>query len=341
MTLAPLALRPIGVLPPSVLQALDRAGIVLDDHAALCALWYPDPASEAWLQGRQHTSTVAFVDHPDQAQKALDEGAVDAFVGSTTRLRERLTLIARVDAQWRSRLEASITGEHRTASELQSTRDLLSRLIDTTPCPVMAVGPAGDILVFNHAAEAVLGYEQDWAQEHLSAEDVYADTADASRILSAIRSSPRRLVRDFQTRLRTRRGEPLQVALNAAEVYAADGLPVATIGVFLDARHQNDLHRRLDATTRHLLDLEDRNQVLSRALGEVHRLNQPLNTSMLTVEMLMLQTPLPDATRERLERIYSHMEMLAASVAELTDRHHRTFRGHRLLDPLTEFDSTG
>ena len=56
---------------------------------------------------------------------------------------------------------------------------------------------------------------------------------------------------------------------------------------------------------------------------------------MLTVEMLMLQEGLPDATLGRLERIYRQMEQLAEMVADLTSRHHRTLSGHRLLNPLT------
>jgi|GEM_PF-4799370 len=334
MSTVPLSVRPIGVLPPAIHSALEQAGVALDDHATLCVIWYPDPTARSWLRGQQQSSAVAFVDHPDRAREALEDGALDALVGTPGQLRERLSLVARVDEQWRGRFEAQLVEEHRTASELQSTRDLLSRIVDTTPCPVMAVGPTGNILVFNHAAESVLGYDRDQAHDQLSVADVYADAADASRILSVIRASPRRLVRDIRTRLRTRRGETLEVSLNAAEVYAADGLPVATVGVFLDHRDHRDLQRRLEATTRQLLDLEADNHSLTRALGEVHLLNQPLNTSMLTVEMLMLQPGLPDPTKARLDRIYRQMEKLAANVAELTAQHHRTFRGHRLLDPL-------
>ncbi len=329
-----LYVRPIGVLPPTVLSALASSGVKLDDHATLCAMWYPDPTARSWLRGQHAPSVVAFVDDADRARAAIEDGALDAIVGTPAQLRERLQVVARVDSRWRDRFENRIADEHRTSSELQSTRDLLSRLIDTTPCPVMAAGPAGDILVFNPVAESVLGYDRDWAHENLRVADVYADENDARRILSEIRATPRRLVHNVRTRLRTRRGETIEVLLNAAEVYSADGLPVATVGVFLDSRRENDLLRRLDASTAQLLAVEAESHAISRSLRDVHHLNQPLNTSMLTVEMLMMQESLHPSTLARLERIYGQMEHLAAMVSELTSRHHRTFRGHRLLDPV-------
>ena len=340
MTVEPLAVRPLDVLSPHILRALSQAGVCLDDHASLCVAEFPSRSSRGWERTQSDLSVVAFVSTPSEARAALDAGAVDAIVGVPDALRSRIELVARVDARWRSRHEAQLADEHRTASELQSTRDLLSRLIDATPCPVMAVGPTGSILVFNHAAEAILGYDRDWANDNLLAADVYADTHDAWRVLSAIRASPTRLVRDLPVRLRTRSGDTIEVQLNAAEVYAADGLPVATIGVFLDSRASIDLRRRLEATTRQLMGLETRNQALASALGRVHFLNQPLNTSMITIEMLTLHPELTEKMRQRLTRVYGQLETMADSVADLTAEHHRTARGHRLLDPIVRPDDS-
>ncbi|HCH61407.1 MAG: hypothetical protein CL927_20215 [Deltaproteobacteria bacterium] len=335
MTPPDMAVRPVGTLPAAVLDALLHAGVRLDPAASLGVVWYEHPAARTCFQRPDLPSVVAFVADDEQEVNALADGAVDALRTSTPALASRLFTIARVDRQWQIRLEAQLSEEHRIESELQSTRDLLSRLIDTTPCPVMAVGPGGDLLVFNRAAEAVLGYEIDWAQQHLKVNDVYVESGDARRILSAIRASPRRMVRGLRTRLRTRRGDTLEVSLNAAEVYGADGLPVATIGVFPDTRSRDDLSRRLDSTATQMLRLEAENAAVSASLAEVHYLNQPLNTSMLTIEMLMLQEGLPSATLARLERIYKQLEKLAEKVSDLTTKHHRTLGGHRLLGAIS------
>ena len=335
MTSRDLAIRPVGDLPEAVLAALHAAGARIDDTATLGVVWYGPPHAPGTVQLLPGDSVVAFVDDDAQIQQAIDDGALDALHVDDPALGARLFTAARVDRQWQARFDARLIKQHRMESELQSTRDLLSRLIETTPCPVMAVAPSGDLLVFNRAAEAVLGYEMDWAHQHLKVDDVYAESGDARRILSAIRASPRRMVRGLRARLRTQRGDTIEVELNAAEVYGADGLPVATIGVFPDTRQQDDLSRRLDSTTDQMLQLEAQNARVSASLGEVHHLNQPLNTSMLTVEMLMLQEGLPEATLGRLERIYRQMEQLAEMVADLTSRHHRTLSGHRLLNPLT------
>lgn len=335
MTPRNLSIRPVGNLPAAVLEALHTAGVKVDANATLGVVWCGHTQAPGTIQLLPSDSVVAFVEDDEQAQQAIDDGALDALRVDDPALGARLSTAARVDRQWQARFDARLIKEHRMESELQSTRDLLSRLIETTPCPVMAVAPTGDLLVFNRAAEAVLGYEMDWAHQHLKVDDVYADSSDARRILSAIRASPRRMVRGLRTRLRTQRGDTMEVLLNAAEVYGADGLPVATIGVFPDTRQQDDLSRRLERTTDQLLHLEAENTRVSTSLGDVHHLNQPLNTSMLTVEMLMLQEGLPAATLGRLERIYQQMEQLAEKVADLTSRHHHTLSGHRLLNPLT------
>ena len=327
MTTPAVAARLVGDFPQPIEAALLAAGICRDGHERLCVVWFPDSEARAWMARTDQATVIAMVRDEAEAQAALAAGAADAIVGTPSELRHRIGVVARLHAQFRRQLDHQLAAEHRTASELQSTRDLLSRLIDTTPCPVMAVSPTGQLLVFNHAAETMLGYEREWAQEHLRAGDVYANADDARRILSAIRASPRRLVRDVHTRLRTRMGETLEVSLNAAEVYAADGLPVATVGVFLDSRQQEELARRLTTTVRQFLQLEEQSNQLAASLADAFRLNQPLSTAMLTLELAMLHHAPDPELRTRLEAVYAQLEALGARVADLTSRSQRSFRG--------------
>jgi len=333
--------RIIGLLPARVQAFVDQSGVVDQPDAPLALVWYADPAARAWLRGQARASAIALVDTAEAAEAAIEDGALDAILGMPDQLASRLRITERVDQRWREWSEASNQDSLRTASELQSTRDLLSRLIDTTPCPVMAVDPLGTVVVFNHAAQHLLGYEAAWARENLNARDIYADPSDARRVLSAIRASQSRLVRDLPMRLRNRSGEVVPIRLSAAEVYAADGLPVATIGVFLDRTDESDLAHRLEATTTQLIELEEHSHRISQSLARVHLLNQPLNTSMMTVEMLGLTHELAPRTQERLDRVYGQLERMARMIAELTSRHHRTPHGHELLAPLVRGDEPG
>jgi len=333
--------RVIGLLPARVQAFLEQSQLVDHPDAPLALVWFADPAARAWLRGQDSVSAVALVDSPAAALTAIDDGALDAIVGMPDQLATRLRITQRVDQRWRDWADASRQDELRTSSELQSTRDLLSRLIDTNPCPVMAVDPLGTVVVFNYAAEVLLGYEGTWARENLNAREIYADPSDASRVLSAIRASPSRLVRDMPMRLRNRAGEVVPIRLNAAEVYAADGLPVATIGVFLDRRGEESLRHRLEATTAQLIELEEHTHRVTASLSRVHLLNQPLNTSMMTVEMLGLTHKLEARTAERLDRVYGQLERMAHMIATLTSRHHRTPHGHQLLPSLMRGDEPG
>ena len=324
----------VGPFPKAALDAIERAGVTSDDRAGLTFVWYPDPTAQAWIRAQPDASVIAFTDRPGDVQAALHDGALDVVVGLPASLADRIAIVARVDGQWRRRHDAHIASELRIASELQSTRDLLSRLIDTTPCPVMAASPTGAVLVFNRTAEEVLGYDSDWVCSNLRVDEIYADRGDAERVLLAIRANPRRIARDLPVRLRTRSGVPIDVRLNASEVYAADGLPVATVGVFLDTRAESELRRRLESTTQQLIDVEQRSHAVNRALSRVHGLNQPLNTSMMTVEMLGMTGQLDERWSQRVERLYGQLERMARLIAELTQDHYRTPRGHQLLDAL-------
>ena len=173
------------------------------------------------------------------------------------------------------------------------------------------------VLVFNRSAEAALGYESDWAKEHMHVTDIYASQADARQVLSALRNSPERMVMGLEIRLRARSGENFPVLLSAAEVSAADGMPLATVGVFEDLRREHALRSRLEQTTEQLIASEKRAVAMEVAGAAAHELNQPLTTVMGCLELLELQTNLDDETKARIERAYTQLERMAEIVRSL------------------------
>ena len=310
-------MKPLRLLPdasPDLRRTVEDAGFVIGiDAGVLVAPW---PAHEPEPGG---PLTVALVDSPERLDAALAAGAVDALVwpDDAAALPGRLSPLTRAAGQMDRRTRALERQSRRAVVELQSTRDLLGRLIDATPNPVMAVDMRGRVLVFNRAAETALGYHAAWARAHMHVTDVYVDASEARRVLNAIRTSPDGLVQQLEARLRARSGEQLPVLLSAAEVYAADGMPIGTVGVFQDRRQELALKERLERTTGQLIESEKRSAHAEVAGAAAHELNQPLTAVMGALEMLELRDDLPADVQQRLGRAFLQLDRMADIVRRL------------------------
>lgn len=311
----------IGQTQPALIHALEAAGFELVPEADLQLLPWDDLEARSSLRqsGQNDVLVIALVTERGDVQGALDSGASDAWIGhdDLDLLRIRAGALLNLHRAWQRRLSAHEQRARRTLSELQSTRDLLGRLIDATPNPVMAADMRGRVLVFNRAAEVALGYESAWAREHMHVTDIYADPTDARRVLSEIRNTPGGLAHHIEIRLRARSGEQIPVVLSTAEVYAADGIPIATVGVFDDQRPEIALKHRLEETTEQLIATEKRAAAMEVAGAAAHELNQPLTAVMGTLELLGLRSDLPDDVHRRLEKGYEQLERMAEIVRSL------------------------
>jgi PAS domain-containing protein len=309
----------VGTFPDELLTALDGAGLRAQPAAALALLRWSDPAARARAAELGEAWTVAWT---EAGAPPVDGAADETVTADDPDTPARLARLARLADRVARRRARELDESRRTAQELQSTRDLLGRLIDATPDPVMAADGRGGVLVFNRAAEAALDYEGAWARQHLHVSDVYADPADARRVLAEIRASPSGILRSYPVRLRARSGAAVPVHLSAAEVYAADGMPVATVGIFADQRQRLSLQDRLDTATTQLILAERRATALEAVGRAVHELNQPLTTAIGALELLEMQPELPDAARPRIARVYDQLDRMASLVRSLAAAAH-------------------
>jgi len=309
-----------GSPPSAIRRLLKKSNVIIGPDPAVVLLWTdsPDPDEIASLAGNQ--PLFVFVESGEHALLAANAGARDVFVGlpSSKEFQARLICQIRAENLRRKQIKSLNKKIRNNRAKLVSTRDLLNRVIDANPDPVVCTNPRGKMIVFNHAAEIALGYNSEYAQMHMHVTEVYADPADARRVLAEIRSAPNGMLVNFPVNLRIRSGDLIPVRLFATEVLDASGIPMATIGVFRDQRDELSLRQQLEKTTEQLILTERRAEAFGLSNAAAHELNQPLTALMGSIELLDIRTDLPDDVRQRHGKMYQQLERMSAIIRDLS-----------------------
>ena len=190
--------------------------------------------------------------------------------------------------------------------------DMLARLMDTCPSPVIVTDLHGRILVFSRAAERMLGYRDEEARAHLHVTDLYHRPDEARRVMRQVRARTIGTVAGddpLDITLRARNGELVPVRLTASLVRDQDG-PVATLGIFVDRREQLDLGQRLEEATDQVVASERRAAGMTVAGAAAHEMAQPLTAAMGNLEMMLMEEEPVELLRDRASRAYEQLERL-------------------------------
>jgi PAS domain S-box-containing protein len=293
------------------------------------ALFTFDSSGREWsiaLRKAKHSlPIVAIVTSSEDAEAALAAGSTDVLLRPV----RSPILLARVGHLVRSyRLHSELetlrkevllasSGAIDKAPKLAVADDFLERLIDASPDPIICSDLKGKILLYNRAAEEVLGYTSLEARTRLNVNDLYGDDEQATKILHGIRTSQPRRVEGYRARVRSRNGETIPILISAAEIHDKEGKPVATVGVFRDTRESDSLASRLRDATNQLIHSEKRSAAVALAGATAHELNQPLTSVMGIVELLLAQER-PEKEEAKLERAYEQLERMAEIVRDLS-----------------------
>lgn len=206
-----------------------------------------------------------------------------------------------------------VTDDRATAQELARTKEFLTSLIESTPDAIIAASLQGAVLLFNKAAERVLGYDREELLGRRVVAGLYPPGA-ARDLMARLRASPKGLLDGVRTEVISRDGERIPVQLSVALV---GDPPSATVGIFSDLRERLRLEERLARAQQELAVGEKQTLIGEVAGAAAHELNQPLTAVQGYAELLKKRAGDAAATGRAAEVILRETERMAEIVRRL------------------------
>lgn len=318
-----------GGMPGAVRRSFERAGMTVSDPGDLIVVWFDGVGTREDSVDERNLSALSTRDEPvlalvprtDLVEPALRAGATEVLTSlpPTAELHARCAALVAYADRWRHRVRSTARKGQKAAEDLTRTRGLLDRLCDSAPLALVTADQRGRVLRLNPAAEALLGYRNEDAVQHLHSADLYADPADAGRVLGSLRANGGAVVELPEVRLRSRSGEQIPARLIAGDLVDAQGEPEGSFVLLTDLREVEGLRARLEEAAERIIENERRVATVRAAGNVAHELNQPLTAAMGTIEILELRRDLPEDVANRLSRVYGQLERMARIVRELDE----------------------
>ncbi|MDZ7695641.1 MAG: PAS domain S-box protein [Deltaproteobacteria bacterium] len=203
--------------------------------------------------------------------------------------------------------------------ELREAHDFLNKSIQSSPNTFMATDIKGNILLWNRAAEEILGYRAKDVVGKMKIDRIYPEGM-AKKVMQMIRSpkhGPVGKLRSYPMVYVRQDGEVVEGNLSAAILYDAKGREVASVGSFVDLKERLNMERELRQTQEQLLNSE-RLAAMGRLTSQIaHELNNPLYGIMNTLELLKTEIPPENKRRKILEMALSETVRLAEMLRKM------------------------
>lgn len=253
----------------------------------------------------------------------LLSGPASRIGGMTPHRRRLMELAARMSAraiqraQLIKRLREQRAQSEAREFELRRTRDFLTHVIEASPDAVVAADAVGEIVLFNAAAEQILGRSR---VEAIGSDvrTLYPEGV-AEQIMARMRSStdgPPGVIEPTRVELVAASGTHIPVDI-AAAILHAHGDEIGSVGVFTDLRERLQIEEQLQQVTEDLEQSRQRVMMAELAGATAHELNQPL-TSLLNYAELLADAPYTEERHQRAAQvIVKEVEQIAEIVRKL------------------------
>ena len=203
--------------------------------------------------------------------------------------------------------------------QLTEANDFLNKIIQSSPNAIMASDMKGNMLIWNPAAEEILGYKIENVIGKMNIVDIYPEGV-AKEVMAMLRSReyggvgrlnshPMVYVRQDQ--------RIVEGNLSAAIIYDSYGKETATVGIFVDLKERLEMESRLREIQGQLLQSE-KLAAMGRLISQLaHELNNPLYGIMNTLELLKTEISPENKRRKILDMALSETARLAEMLRKM------------------------
>jgi len=198
-----------------------------------------------------------------------------------------------------------ITERKKMVNEIRRSNEFLTKLIASSGDGIIAADMKGDIIIFNKAAEELLGYGPKEVMGKINIVDFYPP-GGAKEIMGKLRSeeyggmgrlTPQQVI------LVNKSGEHIPIQLSASVVYDEQGKELASVGFFTDLRPRIKMEKELEETHLQLVNSEKMASLGKLAAGIAHEINNPLGGILIYSSLMMEELGGADSRKQDLEKI--------------------------------------
>ncbi|MFQ6077677.1 MAG: PAS domain S-box protein, partial [Thermodesulfobacteriota bacterium] len=198
-----------------------------------------------------------------------------------------------------------ITDRKKMVTEIGQTNEFLTRLIASSVDGIIAADMKGNIIIFNKAAEELLGYADEEVMGKINIVDLYPP-GEAKEVMRRLRGKEHGGVGKLtpqQVTLVDKSGKPVPIQLSASLVYDEQGKELFSVGFFADLRPRIEMEKRLEETHLQLVNSEKMASLGKLAAGIAHEINNPMGGILIYSSLLMEALEGKDSRRQDLEKI--------------------------------------
>ena len=210
-------------------------------------------------------------------------------------------------------LNVDISQRKMMERQLKEAYDFINKIIQSSPNAIIATDMAGNILIWNRAAEETLGYKANEVIGKMNIEKIYPE-GTARKVMQMLRSPEHGglgKLKAYPMVYVRQDGTVVEGNLSAAIIYDASGKEIASVGSFVDLKERLEMERALRRTQEQLLQSE-KLAAMGRLTSQIaHELNNPLYGIMNTLELLKTEVSPQSKRRKVLEMALSETVRLS------------------------------
>lgn len=197
--------------------------------------------------------------------------------------------------------------------ELEKAYQFRENIIEHSPDAIVCIRKGGMIIIFNSAAEKLLGYRKDEVIGVMNIVQIYPPGV-ARKIMKDLKSNDFGgidILQKRQVSLVHKHGAELPVYISAAILYE-NGKEAGSVGIFTDLREKIKLEKQL-------LRSEKLSSLGKLSAGIAHEINQPLTGVLTFAHLLAKKFKNDESTRKDLEIIVRETTRIRGIVQGILD----------------------